>query len=161
MSERRQFILRNEAIKQFALQQLSAIQPDEAHPPVIEQREMTRSLDQNAKMWAVLDDISKQVDWYGRKLSSEDWKHVLTASKKKQEAVPGMGGLAASYYLTPWVMNSIGAGQNERAYAFLIGTFGMTITTAIWRLVAQSDWFGLVRDALYAKLGIVKKEGES
>ena len=90
--EKRQFILRNESIKQYALQQLSAIQPDEAHPPVIEQREMTRTLDQNAKMWAVLDDISKQVDWYGRKLSSEDWKHVLTASMKKQEAVPGIDG---------------------------------------------------------------------
>ena len=92
MSERRQFILRNESIKQFALQQLSAIQPDEERPPVIEQREMTRTLDQNAKMWAVLDDISKQVDWYGRKLSPEDWKHVLTASMKKQEAVPGIDG---------------------------------------------------------------------
>ena len=92
MSERRQFILRNEAIKNYALQQLSAIQPDEEHPPVLEQREMTRTLEQNAKMWAVLDDISKQVDWHGEKLSSEDWKHVLTASLKKQKAVPGIDG---------------------------------------------------------------------
>lgn len=90
--EKRQFILRNEAIKQYALQQLSAIQPDEAYPPVIEQRGMTRSLDQNAKMWAVLTDIAKQVEWYGQMLKPEEWKHILSASLKKQKAVPGIDG---------------------------------------------------------------------
>ena len=90
--EKRQFILRNEAIKQYALQQLSAIQPDEVRPPVIEQREMTRTLDQNAKMWAVLTDIAKQVEWYGQMLKPEEWKHILSASLKKQKAVPGIDG---------------------------------------------------------------------
>ena len=90
------------------------------------------------------------------------WLNRKTIPSWPERGGAFMGGLAASYYLTPWVMASIGAGQNERAYAFLIGTFGMTVTTAIWRLVAQSDWFGLLRDALYAKLGIVKKtESES
>ena len=40
----------------------------------------------------MLTDISKQVDWYGRKLAPEDWKHVLSASLKKQDAVPGIDG---------------------------------------------------------------------
>ena len=52
----------------------------------------TRSTVQNSRLWAMLADISQQVDWHGRKLSSDDWKHVLTASLKKQDAVPGIDG---------------------------------------------------------------------
>lgn len=51
-----------------------------------------RSSAQNRLMWAALSDISRQVDWYGEKLSAEDWKHVLSASLKKQRAVPGLDG---------------------------------------------------------------------
>lgn len=51
-----------------------------------------RSNAQNRLMWAALSDISRQVDWYGEKLSPEDWKHVLSASLKKQRAVPGLDG---------------------------------------------------------------------
>jgi len=51
-----------------------------------------RTSDQSAKMWALLDDISRQVDWYGRKLSSEDWKHIFSASLKKQDVAPGIDG---------------------------------------------------------------------
>lgn len=51
-----------------------------------------RTLDQNKKLWPMLTDISRQVDWYGQKLSPEDWKHVLTASLTKQRAVPGIDG---------------------------------------------------------------------
>jgi hypothetical protein len=59
---------------------------------VLTVREETRSLEQNAKLWAMLGEISDQVDWYGQKLSPEDWKHILTASLKKQRAVPGIDG---------------------------------------------------------------------
>jgi hypothetical protein len=52
----------------------------------------TRTSEQNKRLWAMLTDISKQVDWYGRKLTPEDWKHVLSASLKKQDAVPGIDG---------------------------------------------------------------------
>ena len=52
----------------------------------------TRSLQQNARLWAMLTDISEQVDWYGRKLSPENWKHVFTAALKKQDVVPGLDG---------------------------------------------------------------------
>ena len=51
-----------------------------------------RSTEQNARMWAMLAEISKQVDWYGRKLTSEEWKHVFTASLSKQDVVPGIDG---------------------------------------------------------------------
>jgi NinB protein len=52
----------------------------------------TRSSEQNRRLWAMLTEISNQVDWYGRKLSPEDWKHVLSASLKKQDAVQGIDG---------------------------------------------------------------------
>jgi len=52
----------------------------------------TRSIEQNSRLWSMLTDVSKQVDWYGRKLSPEDWKHIFTASLKKQDAVVGIDG---------------------------------------------------------------------
>lgn len=51
-----------------------------------------RTIPQNDRMWAMLGEISKQVDWYGRKLTSEEWKHVFTASLSKQDVVPGIDG---------------------------------------------------------------------
>ncbi len=62
------------------------------HRMVVEVRKETRSLAQNALLWATLTDISKQVDWYGRKLTPEEWKHVFTASLAKQDVVPGLDG---------------------------------------------------------------------
>lgn len=52
----------------------------------------TRSDSQNKRLWSMLTDIAEQVEWYGRKLDAESWKHVFTASLKKQEAVPGIDG---------------------------------------------------------------------
>lgn len=56
----------------------------------VEFRGPRRSLDQNSLMWSFLGQISKQVDWYGQKLSSEDWKDVLTASMRRTRVVPGI-----------------------------------------------------------------------
>ena len=50
----------------------------------------TRNLEQNARMWAMLADISRQVEWYGQKLAKEEWKCVFSASLKKQKVVPGL-----------------------------------------------------------------------
>lgn len=52
----------------------------------------TRSLLQNRRLWAMLTDISKQVDWYGKKLSPTDWKNVFTASLTKLDVIPGLDG---------------------------------------------------------------------
>ena len=52
----------------------------------------TRSDAQNRRLWAMLTDISQQVEWHGVRLSPEDWKHVFTASLKQQRAVPGLDG---------------------------------------------------------------------
>ncbi|MEA9994559.1 MULTISPECIES: recombination protein NinB [unclassified Pseudomonas] len=46
----------------------------------------------NRKMWAMLRDISNQVEWYGKKLTDEDWKCLFSASVEKQRAEPGLDG---------------------------------------------------------------------
>lgn len=55
-------------------------------------RPQTRTLVQNARLWAMLADVSRQVVWYGKKLSPESWKCVFSASLKKQDVVPGLNG---------------------------------------------------------------------
>lgn len=59
---------------------------------LMELRAPTRSLLQNSRMWAMLDEISEQVVWYGRKLTAEEWKCVFTAALKQQKVVPGIEG---------------------------------------------------------------------
>ncbi|WP_280568198.1 recombination protein NinB [Chromohalobacter sp. 296-RDG] len=51
-----------------------------------------RSLDQNARLWAVLTDVSKQVEWYGRYLPKEAWKDIFSAALERQDVVPGLEG---------------------------------------------------------------------
>lgn len=51
-----------------------------------------RTIDQNALLWARLTEISKKVNWYGQKLTSEDWKDLFTASLRKAHVVPGIDG---------------------------------------------------------------------
>jgi len=59
---------------------------------VVEFKPATRSLEQNAKLWASLTDVSKQVVWHGRKLTAEEWKFVFSSAIKKQEVVPNIDG---------------------------------------------------------------------
>lgn len=54
--------------------------------------EQTRTNDQNAKLWPLLSDVSKQVNWYGNKLTPEEWKDVFSAALSKQKVVPGIDG---------------------------------------------------------------------
>jgi hypothetical protein len=52
----------------------------------------TRSLDQNAKLWACLSDLASQVVWHGQRLEAPEWKDVMTAALKRQKVVPGLEG---------------------------------------------------------------------
>lgn len=54
--------------------------------------EPTRTLTQNAALWARLGDIAKQVVWHGRRLDTASWKMIFTAALKKQDVVPGIDG---------------------------------------------------------------------
>jgi hypothetical protein len=55
-------------------------------------KEPTRNTEQNARLWATLSDIAQQVEWYGKRLTPEDWKHVFSASLRKLAVVPNLDG---------------------------------------------------------------------
>jgi len=56
-------------------------------------QEAKRSSDQNAKMWAMLTEVARQVKWHGQKLSADDWKLVfLAALKAELRIVPNLDG---------------------------------------------------------------------
>lgn len=59
-------------------------------PYVLEVREFTRTAEQNRLLWAMLRDISEQVNWHGQKLSDTDWKHVFSAAMSQQRVVPNI-----------------------------------------------------------------------
>lgn len=92
MSDYPKFFLRNPDIRSRASQLVADLPVDQDKPLVIEIKEMTRSLAQNALFWAVMTDIAEQVVWHGRKLSKEDWKHVLSAALYQQDVVPNIDG---------------------------------------------------------------------
>ncbi len=50
------------------------------------------TLDQSARMFAMLDEIAAQVEWHGQKLGRYEWKDVFTAALKRQKVVPGIDG---------------------------------------------------------------------
>lgn len=56
----------------------------------VEFRAPRRSADQNALMWSLLTQISKQVEWFGKMRSAEDWKDLSTAALRGAEFVPGI-----------------------------------------------------------------------
>lgn len=59
---------------------------------VVTIQEPTRNLEQNARLWASLAEVSRQVDWYGQKLTPEEWKDVFSACLERQKVVPGIDG---------------------------------------------------------------------
>lgn len=58
----------------------------------IKQVKPTRSLEQNAKMWAMLNDISDQVQWYQKSMKPEDWKDLFTSALNEKRAIPSLDG---------------------------------------------------------------------
>lgn len=50
------------------------------HRLSVEVKEMTRSVEQNAKLHATLSDIARQVEWAGKHRDVDTWKRLLTAA---------------------------------------------------------------------------------
>lgn len=59
---------------------------------ILEVRQEKRSDAQNRRLWAMLTEISDQVDWHGNRLTPKEWKDVFTAALKRQKVVPGIDG---------------------------------------------------------------------
>ena len=56
-------------------------------------QEPKRTVEQNSKMWAMLTDISRQLDYYGEKLPPESWKDIFAAALVKElKVVPSLDG---------------------------------------------------------------------
>ena len=95
--ETQRYLLRDNNIRQnciSAIQQLPA-NPDKPVEIVIQERK--RSSDQNRRMWPLLHDLSRQVEWYGQKYTPDDWKDLITAlvaksKNEQQRTAPGIGG---------------------------------------------------------------------
>lgn len=85
---RQHFILAHDVARKNALEAVRNA-PDGYH---VEIKPKTRTLEQNARLWAMLTDISKQVVWYGRNLSPEEWKHIFSSALRKQDVVPNLDG---------------------------------------------------------------------
>lgn len=92
MANKKIFKLVNEIVKNNLISFIRSLPTDSKNPLVVSIQEMTRTLEQNARMWATLTDISKQVVWHGLKLAPEEWKHVFTATLKGQKTVPNLDG---------------------------------------------------------------------
>lgn len=55
-------------------------------------KEPTRSLEQNALLWARLTQLSEQLPWDGERLTPSEYKDLLTACLRKQKVVRGIEG---------------------------------------------------------------------
>lgn len=51
-----------------------------------------RSPEQNDKLWPMLRDISRQVQWHGFVPTPIEWKDIFTAALKRQKLIPGIDG---------------------------------------------------------------------
>lgn len=84
MTERRIFRLVHDLSRQNAHKAIDAA-PDGF---IVEVKEPTRSLDQNAALHAALADIAKQIEWHGERMDIDDWKRLLTAAWARAERQP-------------------------------------------------------------------------
>ena len=82
-------VLSSDEIRRKALHWVKIAPPETR----IEFKKPRRSLDQNAKMWALLSEIAAQLPWHGLRLSADDWKLIfLDALKREVRMVPNLDG---------------------------------------------------------------------
>ena len=51
-----------------------------------------RSLPQNDKMWAMLTEVSEQLDWHGQKYQPDDWKDYMMHGLRRGRWMPDEDG---------------------------------------------------------------------
>ncbi len=90
--EKQTYLIRDNRIRQNCIEAIQNLPANTDRPLQIIIQEDTRSLAQNRMLWACLRDVSQQVVWYGKKLDSDSWKNIFSASLKGQETVPGING---------------------------------------------------------------------
>lgn len=89
----KKFVIKNQSIKYRATDFVSALPLSEPyHEVVVQEHKSKRSVEQNRLMWAMLQDVANQVEWYGNWLTKEDWKCVFTSALKQMKVVPNLDG---------------------------------------------------------------------
>lgn len=82
MGDKQQFFLRSNAVLANCLNFIRTLPTDEKKPLVVKIQPLTRTLEQNAKLHAMLTDISKQCEFNGKKRDVETWKAIMVSAHK-------------------------------------------------------------------------------
>lgn len=94
MTDRKTFILVNDRVRHNAVSAVMLAPPD--HVVTVAAR--TRSLDQNAKLHALLTDLSRSpMKWAGKRRAVDEWKAIIisghaVATQHGGEVIPGIEG---------------------------------------------------------------------
>lgn len=82
-------VLHNDAIRNKAVEWVRRLPKDTR----VTFQKPRRTIPQNARMWAMLTEVSNQLAWHGMKLSPEDWKLMfLDGLKRELRIVPNIDG---------------------------------------------------------------------
>ncbi|HHF6958635.1 TPA: recombination protein NinB [Haemophilus influenzae] len=97
MSQYKPFFLRDQRIKNNCLDLIKELPIDDKKPLVVKIQPITRSLEQNSKLHALLSDISKQCEFNGKKRDIDTWKMIMVSAHKiatggQAEMVIGLEG---------------------------------------------------------------------
>ncbi len=82
MEEKQQFFLRNEQVRSNSIDFIRKLPTNEKKPLVVRIAPMTRTLEQNSKLHAMLSDISKQCEFQGKKRDIDTWKAIFVSAHK-------------------------------------------------------------------------------
>lgn len=97
MTDKQTFFLRNEQVRSNCQSFIQDLPTDDKKPLVVKIQPITRSLEQNSKLHALLSDISKQCEFNGKKRDIDTWKMIMVSAHKiatggQAEMVIGLEG---------------------------------------------------------------------
>ena len=97
MTDKQTFFLRNEQVRSNCQEFIQSLPTDDKKPLVIKIQPMTRNLEQNNKLHAMLSDISKQCEFNGKKRDLDTWKLIMVSAHQiatgdKAEMAIGLEG---------------------------------------------------------------------
>ena len=78
--DKKQFFLRSNQVRLNCLEFIKELPTDDKNPLVVKIQPMTRSLEQNSKLHALLSDISKQCEFNGKKRDIDTWKMIMVSA---------------------------------------------------------------------------------
>lgn len=80
-------VLRTPTLRQFAASYILDAAPDNT---MVVFKENKRTLEQNAKLHAAIDDVAQQVTWHGQTLPAWKWKQLFVDALNNTEIIPGI-----------------------------------------------------------------------